>query len=96
MAKFASNASGAVLLQNAVQVTESISGSVVPLAMFVYCGKNMYDICVAEILKLGIFAFRADVPFCETLHCHGARQWPWYYAVPPLPSKFDFHQKVTF
>ena len=34
MAKFATNASGAVLLPNSVQVTESISGSVVPLAMF--------------------------------------------------------------
>ena len=33
-AKFATNASDAMLLQNLVQVTESISGSVVPLAMF--------------------------------------------------------------
>ena len=35
MAKFATNASGALLL-NLIQVTESISGSVVPLAMFKY------------------------------------------------------------
>ena len=35
MAKFAINASGAMLLPNLVQVSESISGSVVPLAMFV-------------------------------------------------------------
>ena len=34
MAKIATNASGAMLLPNLVQVTESISGSVVPLAMF--------------------------------------------------------------
>ena len=34
VAKFAINASGAMLLPNLVQVTESISGSVVPLAMF--------------------------------------------------------------
>ena len=34
MAKFAINASGAMLLPSLVQVTESISGSVVPLAMF--------------------------------------------------------------
>ena len=34
MVKFASNVSGAILLPNSIQVTESISGSVVPLAMF--------------------------------------------------------------
>ena len=34
MAKIATNACGAMLLPNLVQVTESISGSVVPLAMF--------------------------------------------------------------
>ena len=34
MAKFVINASGAMLLPSLVQVTESISGSVVPLAMF--------------------------------------------------------------
>ena len=34
MAKFAINASGAMLLLSLVQVLESISGSVVPLAMF--------------------------------------------------------------
>ena len=33
-AKFATNASGAIWWANLVQVTESISGSVVPLAMF--------------------------------------------------------------
>ena len=34
MAKFAINASSAMLLPSLVQVSESISGSVVPLAMF--------------------------------------------------------------
>ena len=34
MAKFATNVSGAMLLLSLIQVTESISGSVVPLAMF--------------------------------------------------------------
>ena len=34
VAKFAINASGAMLLPSLVQVSESISGSVVPLAMF--------------------------------------------------------------
>ena len=38
MAKFATNANGAMLLPNLVQVTESISGSVVPLAMFIFWG----------------------------------------------------------
>ena len=35
-AKFATNASVAMLLLNLIQVTESISGSVVPLAMFFF------------------------------------------------------------
>ena len=35
MAKYATNVSGAILLPSSIQVTESISGSVVPLAMFV-------------------------------------------------------------
>ena len=34
MAKFATNVSGAMLLPSLIQVTESISGSVVPLAKF--------------------------------------------------------------
>ena len=34
VAKFATNASGVMLLLNLIQFTESISGSVVPLAMF--------------------------------------------------------------
>ena len=36
MVKFAIKASGAMLLPSLVQVSESISGSVVPLAMFIY------------------------------------------------------------
>ena len=36
VAKFAINASGAMLLPNLIQVTQSISGSVVPLAMFLH------------------------------------------------------------
>ena len=43
MAKFAINESGAMLLLNLIQVTESISGSVVPLAMFFYNIKNDND-----------------------------------------------------
>ena len=34
MAKFATNGSGAMLSPSLIKVTESISGSVVPLAMF--------------------------------------------------------------
>ena len=36
VAKFATNASGAMLLPGLIQATESISGSVVPLAMFAF------------------------------------------------------------
>ena len=35
MAKVATNASGAMLLPSSIKVTESISGSFVPLAMFI-------------------------------------------------------------
>ena len=38
--KFATNASGAILLLDLIQVTESISGSVVPLAMFLINGNG--------------------------------------------------------
>ena len=40
MAKFATNVSGAILLPSSIQVTESFSGSVVPLAMFTLNGLN--------------------------------------------------------
>ena len=35
MAKYATNGSGDMLLPSSIQATESISGSVVPLAMFI-------------------------------------------------------------
>ena len=44
MAKFATNVSGAMLLPSSIQVTESIPGSVVPLAMFT----SMFIINVAH------------------------------------------------
>ena len=47
MAKFAINASGAMLLPSLVQVSESISGSVVPLAMFYW----LLNIVVVQILQ---------------------------------------------
>ena len=43
MAKFATDAIGAMLLSNLVQVTESISGSVVPLAMFLIMSLKKID-----------------------------------------------------
>ena len=43
MAKYATNVSGAILLPSSIQVTESISGSVVPLAMF-FCIFQSYDL----------------------------------------------------
>ena len=52
MAKFATNVSGAILLPSSIQVTESISGSVVPLAMFkIFQLSNwslVYDICLKK------------------------------------------------
>ena len=41
MAKFAINASGAMRLPNSIQVTESIPGSVVHLAMFIHVSLNL-------------------------------------------------------
>ena len=38
VAKYATNVSDAMLLPSSIQVTESISGSVVPLAMFLQSG----------------------------------------------------------
>ena len=44
MAKFAINESGAMLLPSSVHVSESISGSVVPLAMFLLNSENSLQI----------------------------------------------------
>ena len=46
--KFATNASGAMLFPNLVQVTESISGSVVPLAMFVFLFQTLRKLALSE------------------------------------------------
>ena len=54
MAKFAFNASGAMLLPSLVQVSESISGSVVPLAMFIL-ELITFEILAAERLRLMAF-----------------------------------------
>ena len=49
MAKFATNVSVAMLLPSLIQVTESISGSVVPLAMFLQSGfSNVSSIGLPE------------------------------------------------
>ena len=57
VAKYATNASGAMLLLNLIQVTESISGSVVPLAMFSSCSgsKTMIFCRIFDVhgLKVG-------------------------------------------
>ena len=50
MAKFAINASGAMLLPSLVQVSESILGSVVPLAMFLRSTGN------SEAKKVSLYA----------------------------------------
>ena len=41
MVRFATNVSGAILLPSSIQITESISGSVVPLAMFFVSSRSM-------------------------------------------------------
>ena len=51
MAKFVTNASGAMLLPDLVQVTESISGSVVPLAMF-FTFVEILQISKANVLSV--------------------------------------------
>ena len=54
VAKFATYASGAMLLPNLVLVTESISGSVVPLAMFlahIWCVFFMGKVFVSDIFS---------------------------------------------
>ena len=44
MAKYATDASGAMWWPNLIQVTESVSGSDVPLAMFLsLCGQVLLD-----------------------------------------------------
>ena len=52
--KFATNARGAMLLLNLIQVTESISGSVVPLAMFFFATfPNIYTtLCRYGVMML--------------------------------------------
>ena len=58
MAKFATNARGTMLLLNLIQVTESISGSVVPLAMFynlmVDGGRNIKFGCLQHV-HVGVY-----------------------------------------
>ena len=51
MAKFATNAGGAMLLLNLIQVTESISGSVVPLAMFIIILLEPQVLFLAEVCQ---------------------------------------------
>ena len=52
VAKFATNASVAMLLPNLVQFTESISGSVVPLAMFVAANPDIIVLVKLTICQL--------------------------------------------
>ena len=53
MAKFATNASGVMLLLNLIQVTESISGSVVPLAMFKKGKRNSMNVTSVNMNPIG-------------------------------------------
>ena len=64
VAKFGTNASVDMLLLNLIQVTESISGSVVPLAMFsrlprrTYIGKNEFTekMCLVQKIAKQVMA----------------------------------------
>ena len=49
MAKFATNAIGAMLLSNLVQAMESISGSVVPLTMFYFREQSVEERNMATV-----------------------------------------------
>ena len=51
MAKFAINASGAMLLPSLVQVSEAISGSVVPLAMF----SHFHTTLLLKVFRVVVF-----------------------------------------
>ena len=65
MAKFATNARGAMLLLNLIQVTESISGSVVPLAMFI----QIYsDIRLCKFIDTNIFGYSFVLKFSRGSH----------------------------
>ena len=66
MAKFVINASGAMLLPSLIQVSESISGSVVPLAMFIIYkqGTVEKDYKSPEVLiSIGFFIISDFVAF---------------------------------
>ena len=60
MAKFAINASGAMLLPSSYKVKESISGSVVPLAMFI-----VKFLCLASSLNKMGFLEQLQFPLQE-------------------------------
>ena len=65
MARFAINASGAMLLPSLVQVSESISGSVVPLAMFLH---------ISHVVNLSC----GNISPQDRFFLHGNHPWyPW-------------------
>ena len=89
MAKFSSNASGAVLLQNAVHVTESISGSVVPLAMFYQYLDRGGNVILDDGIDDGL----------DLLHCLGVKGRgldPKVLPCPGLSQKPRDRDRVSF
>ena len=64
VAKYATNASGAMLFLNSIQVIESISGSVVPLAMFIKLNKYFLNI-IWNIAGLYDYSWWKEIEFCE-------------------------------
>ena len=70
MAKFATNVSGAILLPSSIQVTESISGSVVPLAMFCHLLKYLSKMDLSALLTPTHSDYhRLRRPLHGSIHC---------------------------
>ena len=63
--KFVTNVSGVILLPNLVQVTESISGSVVPLAMFNHLLQNLLLLHIHKLHQRCKPQNCADSPQCS-------------------------------
>ena len=72
MVKYETNASGAMLLLNLIQVMESISGSVVPLAMFYFSFTTLLDLevkfCSKFLPNYFYFPISASSQFGESRH----------------------------
>ena len=70
VAKFVTNVSGAMLLPSLIQVTESISGSVVPLAMFCQILKYLSKMDLSALLTPTLSDYhRLRRPLHGSIYC---------------------------